>query len=206
MTRVIIQVVAGWTGFALVHSLSASERYKRWLKGLVGDRAFESYHRLAYSIVSFATFALLVAWLRSLADQPLFSAPAPWRWVLRVCQLSGILFLLKTPVGLSEFIGVRQALARRGDERPEKPERLYTGRTYAIVRHPLYLGCIAVIACQPDQTLVSGVSSAMAILYFHIGTFHEESRLVRQFGEDYRSYQRSVPRLLPSPRCRRRPK
>jgi protein-S-isoprenylcysteine O-methyltransferase Ste14 len=196
----IIQIVACWTGFALVHSLTASERYERWLRQRTGDRVFDSFHRLAYTIVSFATFALLVAFLRSLADQPLYSIPPPWRLALRGGQLAGFLFLLRTPVRLSEFLGLRQAMAYPGDQRPDMPEMLYTGKTYAIVRHPLYLGCIAIIACQPDQTLVSGVSSLMAILYFYIGTFHEESRLANRFGDDYRMYQRQIPRLFPWPR------
>jgi protein-S-isoprenylcysteine O-methyltransferase Ste14 len=29
--------------------------------------------------------------------------------------------------------------------------------------------------------------------YFYIGTFSEERRLVRQFGEAYRAYQRNTP-------------
>jgi protein-S-isoprenylcysteine O-methyltransferase Ste14 len=50
---------------------------------------------------------------------------------------------------------------------------------------------------QPDQTLVSAVSTVMAILYFYVGSFHEESRLVTEFGDAYRRYQRCVPRLFP---------
>ena len=40
--------------------------------------------------------------------------------------------------------------------------------------------------------------------YFYIGTFFEERRLVRTFGEEYRAYQRRVPRFLPRPRLRKK--
>jgi protein-S-isoprenylcysteine O-methyltransferase Ste14 len=34
-------------------------------------------------------------------------------------------------------------------------------------------------------------------LYMYIGSFHEERRLIHEFGETYRAYQRQVPRLFP---------
>jgi protein-S-isoprenylcysteine O-methyltransferase Ste14 len=37
----------------------------------------------------------------------------------------------------------------------------------------------------------------MMILYFYVGTFFEERRMVRTFGQEYRDYQRRVPRFLP---------
>jgi protein-S-isoprenylcysteine O-methyltransferase Ste14 len=34
-------------------------------------------------------------------------------------------------------------------------------------------------------------------VYFWIGSIFEERKLVREFGDTYRDYQRRVPRLLP---------
>ena len=34
-------------------------------------------------------------------------------------------------------------------------------------------------------------------LYFWLGSIHEESRLVAEFGEAYKEYQTLVPRLIP---------
>jgi protein-S-isoprenylcysteine O-methyltransferase Ste14 len=36
-------------------------------------------------------------------------------------------------------------------------------------------------------------------LYIYIGSIFEERRLIAEFGEAYREYQRSVPRLIPRP-------
>jgi protein-S-isoprenylcysteine O-methyltransferase Ste14 len=37
----------------------------------------------------------------------------------------------------------------------------------------------------------------MVMLYFYVGTFFEERRMVHMFGEEYRNYQRRIPRFLP---------
>jgi protein-S-isoprenylcysteine O-methyltransferase Ste14 len=37
----------------------------------------------------------------------------------------------------------------------------------------------------------------MVILYFYVGTFLEERRLVNKFGDAYRDYRKKVPRMLP---------
>lgn len=70
----------------------------------------------------------------------------------------------------------------------------------SLVRHPLYLGCSLLLAFHPVQTHSSAATAAAVIAYFYIGTFFEERRMERKFGEAYREYQRRVPRLLPLPR------
>lgn len=69
---------------------------------------------------------------------------------------------------------------------------------YSLVRHPQYLGGIlalflANLLFYPHWLfVVLGVPGA-AILYW--GTYEEEKRLVRQFGDDYVSYMKRVPRM-----------
>jgi protein-S-isoprenylcysteine O-methyltransferase Ste14 len=117
-------------------------------------------------------------------------------------QILGAGLLLWTPWDLKEFIGLRQwERQRKGEEdAPGRNERLFTGKGYGLVRHPLYLGCSLLLAFHPVQTRNSFASAVAIIAYFYIGTFFEERRLVRTFGEKYRAYQRRVPRLFPLPR------
>ena len=69
---------------------------------------------------------------------------------------------------------------------------------YSIVRHPQYLGGIlalflTTLLFYPHWLfIVLGVPGA-GILYW--STREEEKRLVRQFGDDYVSYMRRVPRM-----------
>jgi len=40
-----LKVVAAWAAFALFHSLTVSERYERWARGVLGDGRFQAYQR-----------------------------------------------------------------------------------------------------------------------------------------------------------------
>jgi len=42
---------------------------------------------------------------------------------------------------------------------------------------------------------------ALAVVYFVVGSMHEESRLVVEFGEAYVRYRQCVPRLIPRLGC-----
>ncbi len=194
----VIRIILGWTAFAVFHSVTVSEGYERLARRAMGDRGFDVYHRLLFTAYSCAAFALLILYLDAVPDAPLFRLEGWPRIACRTAQLCGAAFLLWTPWDLKEFIGLRQWQRRRDPApAPGRNDRLFTGKAYAVVRHPLYLGISTILAASPDQTRNSAVSTAMVILYFYVGTFLEERRLVRQFGEEYRAYRTRVPRFLP---------
>lgn len=195
----VLRVVSAWAAFAVFHSLTVSEGYERRVRARIGDEAFNAYHRLAFTAYTAAAFALVLLYLRTVPDAPLFRLEGIWRLLFHGVQLAGGAFLLWTPWDLKEFLGFRQwERHRRGEPAAEEgPGRLFTGKAYGVVRHPLYLGCSAILAFQPVQTKNGALSTAMIVLYFYVGTFLEEKRLVNKFGDAYRDYQRSVPRFLP---------
>ncbi len=198
MTADAVRIILGWAAFAVFHSLTVSEGYERLARRAMGDRGFDVYHRLLFTGYSCIVFLLLVLYLKAVPDAPLFRLEGWPRIACRALQLIGAAFLLWTPWDLKEFIGLRQWGRRRGPSpAPGRNDRLFTGKAYGVVRHPLYLGISAILAASPAQTRNSLVSTAMVILYFYVGTFLEERRLVRQFGEDYRAYRARVPRFLP---------
>ena len=78
--------------------------------------------------------------------------------------------------------------------------RLISAGPYALVRNPLYLGTLLISA---GIALMSGSVIIMVtyLMVFWLGYYAiilwEESSLITQFGESYRGYFGSVPRLVP---------
>jgi protein-S-isoprenylcysteine O-methyltransferase Ste14 len=197
-----LKVIVAWGAFALFHSVTVSEPYERWARGFLGDLRFRAYHRLLFTAYSAAATTAVLLYVRSLPDAPLYRLDGWVRFLFHGVQILGVGLLLWTPWDLKEFIGLRQwKHHRKGEEdTPGRNERLFTGKGYGLVRHPLYLGCSLLLAFYPVQTRNSFASAVAIVAYFYIGTFFEERRLVRQFGEAYREYQRRVPRFFPLPR------
>ncbi|MGZ9197246.1 MAG: methyltransferase family protein [Candidatus Deferrimicrobiaceae bacterium] len=197
-----LKVIIAWGAFALFHSVTVSEPYERWARRMMGGDRFRAYHRLLFTLFSAAATAVVLLYVRSLPDAPLYSIDGISRYAFHALQLSGAALLLWTPWDLKEFIGLRQwERHRKGEEEAQgRNERLFTGKGYGLVRHPLYLGCSLLLAFHPVQTRNSFASAVAIITYFYFGTFIEERRMERKFGEAYRSYQRSVPRFFPLPR------
>ena len=197
-----VKVIVAWGAFALFHSVTVSEPYDRWARRVMREDRFRAHHRLLFTLYSAAATAAVVLYVRSLPDIPLYRIDGWARFLFHGMQLLGAGLLLWTPWDLKEFVGLRQWERRRKaeEEAQSRNERLFTGKGYGLVRHPLYLGCSMLLAFHPVQTRNSAATAAAVIAYFYIGTFFEERRLARKFGGAYREYQRRVPRFLPLPR------
>jgi protein-S-isoprenylcysteine O-methyltransferase Ste14 len=196
------KIIIAWAAFALFHSVTVSEPYERWALRVMREDRFRAYHRLLFTLYSAAATAAVLLYVRSLPDIPLYRIDGWVRYLFHGVQILGAGLLLWTPWDLMEFVGLRQwERHRKREEEAQSPnERLFTGKGYGLVRHPLYLGCSLLLAFQPTQTRNSATTAAAVIAYFYIGTFFEERRLARKYGEEYREYQRRVPRFLPLPR------
>lgn len=199
----VLRVVLAWVAFAVVHSLTVSEGYERLARRLLGDETYDAYHRVAFTAYSAVAFVLLLLYVRTVPDTSLYRLEGIPRMLFHAVQLGGFALLLWTPWDLLEFLGFRQwERHRKGNAQVEgMAGRLFTGKAYGVVRHPLYLGCSVILLFHPVQTRNSAISTAMAVLYFYVGTFFEERRLVKKFGDAYLDYRRKVPRFLP-PRWR----
>jgi protein-S-isoprenylcysteine O-methyltransferase Ste14 len=197
-----LKVIGAWGAFALFHSVTVSEPYERFARRVMGEHRFRTYHRLLFTLYSAAATAAVLLYVRALPDIPLYRIDGWVRILFHGMQILGASLLLWTPWDLKEFVGLRQweRHRKREEDAQGRNERLFTGKGYGLVRHPLYLGCSLLLAFHPVQTRNSAATAAAVIAYFYLGTFFEERRLVRTFGEAYREYQRRVPRFFPIPR------
>lgn len=187
--------------FCSAHSLMASVRFKKWLF----DKAhwLTSVYRLIYNLLALLLFAL---WVFSLpADRIIYRMDGMLFWMMIAVQVFFFLIALKALLsqnGLT-FLGITQ-LARklRHNTNPgylDEPERgrLVTSGIYGFVRHPMYTFVMLVMICSPVMTANLVYAIFLFALYFWIGTIFEEKNLVKRFGEDYKTYQKSTGRFLP---------
>jgi protein-S-isoprenylcysteine O-methyltransferase Ste14 len=69
---------------------------------------------------------------------------------------------------------------------------------YKYSRHPIYFFSIMFLLFRPTMDLFYLTFFLLIVAYFYIGSYYEEKKLVRSFGEIYTRYQKSVPQIFPS--------
>ena len=180
--------------FAVQHSVMARKWFKDW------------WTRIVPSPIERSTYVLC----SSLALILLF-----WQWQ----PLGGVIWSVENPVGffvlrglfafgwglvlVSTFLinhfdlfGLRQVwLYLLG--RSNKPMRFVTPGPYRMVRHPLYVGWLFAFWMTPVMTLAHLLFSVATTAYILLAIQFEERDLVREHGETYKAYRRSVPMLVP---------
>lgn len=198
-TLVLFGVLAG---FGLVHSLLAGRGVKPQLARLFGERVVEGWYRLAYNVFAALTLIPAVVAYVLLPDRVLYQVETPWSALLRAVQFIGLVGLAGAlfVTDVWSFLGLRQAAAYlRGDPLPLPAQPLQQGGMYRFVRHPLYFFSLLLIWATPTLTLNTLLVNTALTLYILIGSIVEERRLLRQFGDEYRAYQRRVSWLVPLP-------
>jgi protein-S-isoprenylcysteine O-methyltransferase Ste14 len=180
-----------WAG---VHSLLASLRVKRWARRIFGA-GVERWYRIAYVLFALASFAPILLLLVILPDRVLYVVPAPWLWLMVLGQVGGAVgaAVAILQAGAFRFVGLEQMLAGQSEEGGP----LQVRGLYCYARHPGYFFSLLVIWFTPLMTMNLLALYALFTLYFYIGSIHEESRLVVEFGAAYKEYQQHVPRLIP---------
>jgi methanethiol S-methyltransferase len=68
---------------------------------------------------------------------------------------------------------------------------------YRLVRHPMQLGVMITLWAAPHMTAGRLIFAVGMTTYILIGLYFEERDLVRRFGDEYRAYQRTTPKLIP---------
>ena len=105
-----------------------------------------------------------------------------------------LLFLALSQYNLSEFIGTEQLRQR---DITQQINNLKTSGFNSIVRHPLYFAGLLILwglfLYRPTDLILMMTTIATSYLYF--GTKLEEEKLVEEFKEEYKVYQKEVPML-----------
>ena len=186
--------------FAAQHSIMARRWFKDWLTRVV-PRPLE---RSTYVLFSSLALILLFWQWRPLGGVVWSVEDPTARLALRALFAFGWGLVLVSTFLINHFdlFGLRQVwLHLLG--RPYTPLRFGIPGPYRLVRHPLYVGWFFAFWMTPTMTLAHLLFSVATTAYILIAIRFEERDLVREHGESYESYRRSVPMLVPF--ARRRP-
>jgi protein-S-isoprenylcysteine O-methyltransferase Ste14 len=89
------------------------------------------------------------------------------------------------------FVGLRQLFE------DEKPGKLVTRGFYRMVRHPLYTFGLLALWLSSSVSLNAFIVYLGLTIYILVGTYFEERKLLREFGQAYADYQSVTPMLIP---------
>lgn len=179
--------------FCCTHSLLATPRIKTSI--LTKLPLLLPWYRLIYNLLSLVLFGwVMLAWQ---STKVLFVAPGLWSLLMHGLQ-AGILvagFICLKQTGMGTFLGTDRSHSTNN------LPFIATG-CYRVVRHPLYLLGILFMLLNPVITTRWLALTLITIPYLLLGALVEERRMVNQWGDRYRHYQKQVPFLLPGrPRC-----
>jgi len=187
------------TLFEVQHSVMARKWFKDWWTRLVPKPVERSTYVLFSSVA-----LILMFWLWQPLGGVVWSVEDPsGRLVLRVLFAFGWALVLVSTFLINHFglFGLRQVwLYLRA--RPYTTQKFGTPGPYSLVRHPLYVGWLFAFWSTPTMTLAHLLFSIATTAYILIAIQLEERDLVREHGESYEAYRRSVPMLIPFTRRR----
>jgi protein-S-isoprenylcysteine O-methyltransferase Ste14 len=164
----------------------------------------QPFYRILYSLLS---VLLLALWFWYIPNEStlVYSVSGFFKGLILSVKFISIIFLIYALLkfNLGVFVGTRQVkdfLKHKKKpeylDEPQKGELITTG-VQKYVRHPLYTFSILVLITNPSPTITEAYLSICLILYFWIGSYFEEKKLVQRFGEEYKRYQAKTGRLFP---------
>jgi protein-S-isoprenylcysteine O-methyltransferase Ste14 len=95
-----------------------------------------------------------------------------------------------------QFLGFKQIMEEKSAGGLIGSGGLDTSGVLKVVRHPWYLGVFLLIWAS-DISVRQLIINLIISAYLVIGTFLEERKLVLEFGNKYREYQRQVSMFIP---------
>lgn len=178
----------------------AAEKTKIIIRNLFGK--FIAFYRLLYN--TFALLGLYLIWEAAPHSSiQIYKLNPPFDYLVLIPQLAAMagMFWCFKYIRLKEFMGINQINRFFNNEYSENDlDEKYTLRIegpYKYSRHPIYFFSIVFLLFRAEMNLFYLTMFISFTAYFYIGSYFEEKKLVRLFGDIYKDYQKKVPRIFP---------
>ena len=191
-----------WTAYCALHSAMISETVTCFLKRRLDD-SFRFY-RLFYNSVAVLTLIPVLWYSHSLRQEAIFRWEGVWLVLQYLLIACGVLLVIAggRHYSLRQFVGISQlrgassgGLAAGGG--------IDSSGVLGLVRHPWYTAVVLLLWAR-NLDMAGLVGNGVLTVYIVVGTLLEERKLVHEFGDAYRSYQRRVSMFVPLKWTRRR--
>jgi len=195
----VLIIIINFAIFGFIHSYLATNKIKKILTEKFGNLI--AFYRLFYNVISVAMLYLFYLYLPQ-PDITIYDLPSPYDFVILIPQflsLIGLIWAFRF-FSTSEFLGISQIRRwYKGEYNIAELDEHLTLRIegpYRFVRHPTYLFAILFLLFRPTMDLFYLTLFICIVIYFYVGSYYEEKKLVERFGEEYISYQNLVPRIF----------
>lgn len=188
----------GWVLWCLLHSLLLTRLVREWLQARLGSWRY--HYRLFYNFFAAASLIPLAIATHLLPGELLFSWQGLYQ-ILRVVLIvlafwlfwdGGRHYDVEVFLGLFQIRKKTQAVSLAADGEFSRRG------VHGLCRHPWYLGALLVLwTVLPRYHTITALVAALLTCYLFIGAYLEERRLLGEYGERYRQYQREVSMLIP---------
>ncbi|UCG39357.1 MAG: hypothetical protein JSV00_03765 [bacterium] len=185
-----------WTAWCTLHSALISGRVMARMKECHRDRM--RYFRIIYNTVSLLTIVPVILYSATLRTSPFFTWSGAWRLPQVLLVISALALFVSGALhyDLLQFLGVRQLREGSSGKGLTQTGGLDVSGILGVVRHPWYTGGMLILWARPlDPSAL--VTNLVLTAYLVVGAHLEERKLVEEFGQEYRQYQRQVPMFFP---------
>jgi len=189
-------VVLLWILWCTLHSTLIATPVKDYLRKKLGDRF--RFYRLFFNAASLTTLLPVVYYSIPIRQGPVF------RWEGHLIIVKYLLLATSITLfvaggrhySLSQFLGIRQIKTGRANHTLSEYDTFHTSGILSAIRHPWYTASLMVIWAR-DVSLSTLLINIVISAYFVVGTILEERKLLLEFGEKYREYQKNVSMFIP---------
>ena len=185
-----------WVLWCALHSALIATRTTDYMKKKLGEQY--RFYRLFFNIVSLATLIPVMYYSISLPQAPVFCWEGPLL-IVKYLLLATCIYLFAASAqhyGMSQFLGIRQIRTGRANFSLSGYDTFDTSGILNAIRHPWYTAGIMIVWAR-DISLSTLLINIVINAYFIIGTVLEERKLVLEYGEKYREYQKNVSMFIP---------
>lgn len=180
--------------FALQHSIMARPAFKKWWTTIIP----EHLERSTYVLLASLCISLMMWQWQPVGGIIWQVENEAVKTLLLFTYLLGWLIVFGSTFLINHFdlFGMRQVWLYFNDK-PYTNLRFRVPFMYKLVRHPLYMGFIIAFWSASVMTVTHLLFAVLTTGYILTAIQFEEKDLLKTYGENYRSYKRWTPMIIP---------